>query len=211
MPYRLFVPKAYDKASKYPLVLWLHGAGAVGSDNFRQISGDQIMGTRTWTRPEVQAKYPAFVLVPQTLGSWSISGGDVELPQGLTLVLEILESLKAEFSIDPQRLYVAGQSMGGNGAWLLITVRPDLFAAAIPLCGGGDPTRAAAIAKMPVWAFHGDRDLSIPVSESRKMIQALRKAGGKPRYTEYRRVGHDVWLTAFKEPELVDWVFAQRR
>ena len=212
MPYRLFIPAGYDKAKEYPLVIWLHGSGSVGSDNVKQISGPSRLGTHTWTTPENQAKHPAFVMAPQfsTGLTWnSIHGNDLSV--AYQMVVEILESLKTEFRIDPARVYIAGQSMGGYGTWELITRRPDLFAAAIPLCGGGSRERAAAIANMSIWVFHGGSDTTVPVTESRKMIAAIKAAGGNPRYTEFKGVGHDVWLHAFKEPDLVDWVFAQRR
>jgi predicted peptidase len=210
MPYRLFMPPGYDKTQKYPLVVWLHGAGSVGTDNLKQISSASRPGTHTWTRPEVQAKHPAFVVAPQAERSWA--GADSkELSSSLSSVLEIIESLKKEFTVDPQRIYVAGQSMGGYGTWELISKRPEAFAAAIPLCGGGNPGRAAAMTKIAIWAFHGEADPTVSVYESRKMIEAIKAAGGKPRYSEYKGVGHNVWDRAFKEPELVEWVFAQSR
>ena len=92
-------------------------------------------------------------------------------------------------------MYVTGQSNGGFGTWDLVMKRPDLFAAAIPLCGGGDTALASRVVKMPIWAFHGDKDQTIPVTESRDMIAAVREAGGHPRkYTEYKGVDHNVWL-----------------
>jgi len=212
MPYRVFIPANYDKTRKYPLILWLHGAGSVGNDNFKQISGASLRGTHTWTSPQVQAKYPAFVLAPQCpLGrSWTNSRTSQPNPE-LLLVLEILAAVKNEFRIDADRIYIAGQSMGGYGTWSLITAKPDLFAAAIPLCGGGDASRAALIAKIPIWAFHGEADPIVPVTESRNMIAAIQRAGGGPRYTEYEGVGHEVWFKAFQERDLVDWLFAQHR
>jgi predicted peptidase len=203
MPYRLFAPAKYDKTQTYPLILWLHGAGSVGSDNFKQISEASLRGTHTWTTAQNQAKHPAFVLAPQSRnGSWTTD---------LQLVVELLDSLKSEFPIDTGRVYIAGQSMGGFGTWDYITARPDLFAAAVPLCGGGDPSRASRIAKIPIWAFHGADDPTVPVSESRDMIAAVQKAGGSPRYTEYKGVGHEVWLKAFQEPGLVEWLFSQHK
>ncbi len=210
MPYRLFVPPAYDKDKRYPLVLWLHGAGGAGTNNRAQISGDQIPGTHTWTRPQNQSRYPTFVVVPQSPTNW-ISNGIESLSPEMLLVLEILEAVRAEFNIDASRIYVAGQSDGGVGAWNVITQRPDVFAAAIPLCGGGDPSQAYRIANIPIWAFHGARDAIIPVAESRKMITAVRKVGGHPRYTEYRNLGHDIWVPVFAEPDLAGWLFAQHR
>ncbi len=210
MPYRLFVPATYKQDIQYPLVLWLHGAGGAGTDNRAQISRDQVSGTHTWTKAQNQAKYPAFVLAPQSPTNWVSSGLDRLSPE-MSLVLAILDAVRAEFNIDPGRIFVAGQSDGGIGTWNLIMQRPALFAAAIPLCGGGDSSRAGLIANLPVWAFHGARDSVINVAESRRMINALQKAGGRPRYTEYANVGHDVWTRAFAEPELVDWLFAQHR
>ncbi len=176
VPYRLFVPPAYDKTQKYPLILWLHGAGGIGVDNRKQFSSGNRTGTHIWTRPEIQSKHPAFVVVPQCPDSLRCWGSH------LPAVLEILEVLRSEFSIDSQRIYVAGQSMGGFGTWDMISLKPDLFAAAIPLCGGGNT-----------------------------MISAVQQAGGHPRYTEYKGVGHNVWDRAFKEPDLVEWLFAQHK
>jgi predicted peptidase len=206
MQYRLFIPKGYDPAKKYPLVLWLHGSGGAGNDNRKQITLASTQGTHAWTRPENQAKNPAFVLAPQSSSgkAWTSTGQ-------LDVVLEILAAVQKEFSIDPLRLYVAGQSMGGYGTWELIIRKPGLFAAAIPLCGGGRFMDASVLAKMPIWAFHGAADPTVSVWESRKMIEAIRKAGGNPRYTEYPGVRHEVWIPAFKESGLLDWVFAQHR
>lgn len=209
MPYRLFVPRGYNRQRSYPLVLWLHGSGGAGTDNIAQISDDQVSGTRAWTKPKIQEKYPSFVLVPQNPGSW-VDKID-ELTPKMLLVLGMLESIKEEFEIDTARIYVAGQSDGGFGVWNLITQRPDVFAAAIPLCGGGDERLATRLAKMPLWVFHGQRDDVIPVSESRNMIAAIRQAGGQPKYTEYPRIGHELWKRTFAEPELVPWLFAQHR
>jgi predicted peptidase len=209
MPYRLFIPNGYSSDKQYPLVIWLHGAGGAGRDNRAQISGDQISGTRIWTKRENQAKHPVFVLVPQSPGNW-VDRLD-ELSPEIRLVLEILDSVKTRFNVDAARIYVAGQSDGGYATWNVITQRPDVFAAAIPLCGGGDPQMAARIAAMPLWVFHGRRDTVIPVRESREMIAAIQKAGGHPRYTEYDRLGHDIWKRAFQEPGIVSWLFAQRK
>jgi len=213
MPYRLFIPPGYDQTKKYPLILWLHGAGSVGKDNKMQISEWSKPGTHLWTTAENVSKHPTFVVAPQCPDDqtcWDDPSAGA-LGKELVLVLDILDSLQKEFSIDAQRLYVAGQSMGGYGTWSLITKRPNLFAAAIPLCGGGNPSFAAKAAKTPIWAFHGDVDDNVPVSETRNMIAALRKSGGNPKYTEYKGLGHEIWDRVFKEPGLVEWLFAQHR
>ncbi len=212
LPYRLFVPATYDKLKTYPLVLWLHGANGRGNDNLKQIIGGNALGTGIWTRPENQQKYPAFVLAPQCTESqvWANRGKD-EMTDALRLALEILETVRKEFNVDAQRIYIAGQSMGGGGVWDVLARRPDLFAAAVALCGPNDPNTAPQIAHIPVWVFHGDADQTVPVAASRRMVEALRAAGAQPKYTEFPGVGHTVWEKAFLEPGLVDWVMSQKR
>jgi predicted peptidase len=212
MPYRLFIPQGYDKTKKYPLVIWLHGGGSAGDDNEKQISLDNKLGTHFWTRKESQEKHPAFVLAPQSEGGWD-SNTSLDLSVELKLMLGILDVVRKDYSIDATRMYVAGQSNGGIGAWGLITKKPGLFAAAIPLCGAGNPGIAvrAANAKTSVWAFHGEKDDVIPSEHSRNMITAMKKAGAMPKYTEYKGVGHDIWETVFKEPGLEEWLFAQHK
>jgi predicted peptidase len=113
--------------------------------------------------------------------------------------------------VDARRVYVVGQSLGGYGTWDLIARYPDLFAAAIPLCGGGDTKRILSARNVPVWAFHGAKDATVPVARSREMVTALRTINSSVRYTEYPNVGHDVWSRAFAEHDLPEWLFAQRR
>jgi predicted peptidase len=129
----------------------------------------------------------------------------------LAQTLELVTALQNEFSIDPDRLYITGLSMGGFGVWDAIQRQPDLFAAAAPVCSGGDATLAKQIKDVPVWAFHGDRDEAVKVRRSRDMIAAIQAAGGQPKYTEYKGVGHDSWTATYKDPELYKWLFAQKR
>ena len=209
MPYRLFVPQSYNKGIPYPLIIWLHGGGSAGTDNFRQISLDNRLGTHFWTQKENQERHPTFVLAPQSTGGWD-SNASTGLSDELKLVLEILEIVRKEYTIDAARIYVAGQSNGGIGAWGLITKKPGLFAAAIPICGAGHTGIASRAAKTAVWAFHGEIDDVISVDFTRKMVDAVKRAGGAPRYTEYKGTGHDIWEMVFKERELEEWLFAQR-
>lgn len=111
----------------------------------------------------------------------------------------------------PYRLYVVGQSLGGFGAWDLIARHPDVFAAAVPLCGGGDTKLILSARDVAVWAFHGAKDATVLASRSREMVAALRTVNSSVRYTEYPEVGHDVWTRAFAERDLPEWMFAQRR
>ena len=202
--YRLFVPDAAARDRALPLIVFLHGSGGSGTDNLKQISGGSRQGTHLWTTRQLQIRFPSFVVAPQIPTT-------IEWPAASDKVIELLASLSGEFAIDAERVYLVGQSMGGYGAWDLITRHPRLFAAAIPLCGGGDVENIAAARAVPVWAFHGARDDVVPVDRSREMVRALRAAGGKVKYTEYIDIGHMVWTRAFAEPTLPDWLFAQRR
>ena len=211
VPYRLFVPKNLVAERRYPLILWLHGGGGTGTDNVKQIEGDQVPGTRTWTSPERQATYPAFVLVPQSAGAWA-DLSTPELGPRLAVVVQILDALLSEFPIDPKRVYVLGQSLGGSGVWNLISNKPERFAAAIILCPNpGNLTQAARAATVPIWIFQGATDDFGRVPGSRALVAALKQAGGHPRYTEYPNVGHEIWTRVFAEPEIVLWLFAQSR
>ena len=211
MPYRLFVPEPYRKEKRYPLAIWLHGGAGRGSDNLKQITGGNTAGSRVWTKPSNQSGFPCFVVAPQCAEDqlWATIE-KAEPTQQLLLALELIEDLQRRLSIDKRRMYVAGQSMGGFGAWSLITLHPRKFAAAIPLCGGGDETKARSLVKEHIWAFHGEVDEAVSVERSRTMIAAIKRAGGSPRYTEYKGEGHVIWEKAFNEPELLPWVFAQK-
>jgi predicted peptidase len=133
------------------------------------------------------------------------------LGDGSRLALEIVDALRREFSIDEQRIYVTGQSMGGAGAWNVMTNRPQLFAAAVICCGSVSSEDGTGAIDTPLWNFQGDSDQTVPVSVSRERMAARKKAGGHPLYTEYAGVDHNVWEWAYTEPALVSWVFSQRR
>jgi predicted peptidase len=127
-------------------------------------------------------------------------------------LMGLLDRLDGELPIDQARIYVGGLSMGGYGIWDLLARQPRRFAAAFPICGGGDPTTATTFAHVPIWAFHGADDEIVPVARSVEMVDALKAAGAKNlRFSNYAGVGHHSWLNAFAEPELFDWLFAQRR
>jgi predicted peptidase len=218
MPYRLFRPVSKDKL---PLVVYLHGSGGQGDDNQKQLGLGNTFSTRVWLLPENQKQFPCYVVVPQTDRGWArydMSVGPQGPPKilpgmgdGNRLVLEIIAALQREFPIDERRIYVTGQSMGGLGVWNIMSNRPGFFAAAVPCCGSRGVDDGAASPSTPLWAFHGAADQVVPVSISRDRIAARRKAGAHPLYTEYADVDHNVWEWAYTEPELVKWVFAQKR
>jgi poly(3-hydroxybutyrate) depolymerase len=144
---------------------------------------------------------------------WSAKKGGMgkEPATPLRLALEVVSGLQKEFSIDDKRLYLTGLSMGGYGTWDAISRYPKLFAAAVPICGGGDESAAASIKDIPIWCFHGGADPTVPTQRSRDMIKAIKDAGGNPKYTEYPGVGHNSWDKAYSEPELAKWLFAQKK
>ena len=126
-------------------------------------------------------------------------------------VLALIEEKKRTQPVDPDRVYITGLSMGGYGTWALIQQKPFVFAAAIPICGGGDPSRTSSIKNLPVWIFHGDADNTVPTSLSRDMEAALKKSKGNVRYTEYPGVGHDSWTQTYANNEVLEWLFSQKR
>jgi predicted peptidase len=211
LPYRLFVPRSASRDAELPLILYLHGSGGAGTDNRKQILGGNARGTHVWIEAGTQARHPAFVLAPQIpeASPWH-SSGDEPLPQ-VAALLQLVEEVRSELPVDARRIYVVGQSRGGFGAWDLIARHPDLFAAAVPLCGGGNTERILSARNVAVWAFHGAKDATVPVARSREMVAALRTVNSSVKYTEYPDMGHDVWTRAFAERELPEWLFAQRR
>jgi predicted peptidase len=210
MPYRLFRPAKVVPGRRYPLVIYLHGSGGTGTDNRRQYLGGNLLGSHVWAVDRNQAKHPAFVLVPQSDQGWAVQP-ETPIAPGVALLFELLSKVTGELPVDGKRIYVTGQSMGGYGTWYVGMYRPEMFAAMVPVCGGGAPSWAAKLGKVPLWNFHGTADQTVPVTRSREMLEALRKAGGKPLSTEYPGVGHNSWELAYSEPALVDWLFAQHR
>ncbi len=212
LPYRLYVPPSYDKMKKYPLVIWLHGADAIGNDNLKQITGYNTAGTRVWMEKRYRERFPAIVVAPQSYErSWFLDLPGREALREEQLVFELIARLQTEWSIDADRIYLVGQSMGGMGTWAYLSHRPEVFAAGVVLCGPAYPKFASRIANIPVWVFHGAKDDNVYVDNARHMVELLRSAGGQPRYTEYPGLGHEIGPATFDNPDLLPWLFAQRR
>ncbi len=209
--YRLFIPPQYDQKKKYPLVVYLHGGGGVGNDNLKQIDGGNGYLIDLFTGDDTQAHYPSFVVAPQTPVEGWIEEDSITPTHHLRLVYELIGELQRTYKIDEARVYVAGQSMGGFGTFAIISEHPRTFAAGVVLCGGGDQSRVARLTNVQIWVFHGAKDESVPVDRSRTLVAAIKKAGGKVRYTEYADTGHIIWPSVVKETELLPWLFAQRR
>lgn len=221
---RILTPVNFSPAKKYPLVVFLHGAGERGEDNEKQL----LWGADFFADSASRARFPAIVIFPQcpTESYWasvtrtdrkdSLGGFvfDTTAParKPLGLVLQFIDTLVANGGVDPQRIYLGGLSMGGFGTLEALWRRPDLFAAAFPICGGGVPEKTRLYAnRLPVWVFHGDADPIVPVLFSRIMVPAMKTHGMRVQYTEYPGVGHDSWNNAFAEKELMGWIFAQRK
>lgn len=220
--YRLLFPAGYqaDADTRHPLVLLLHGAGERGDDNQAQLRH----GAAEFARADRQAAYPCFVVVPQVPresrwvdADWSQRDGRGSFPDkpspSMQAALGIVRQWIDSGRVEPERIYVTGLSMGGYGSWFAGAHANDLFAAAVPICGGGDPSWADRYGKLPIWAFHGTDDRAVPVERSQEMIAALKTAGHQPeaKYTEYEGAGHDVWTRTYQRDDLFQWLFSQRR
>ena len=207
VPYVLFVPHAYTPARPVPVILFLHGGGEAGTDGQKQ--------TQVGLGPAVRAReasFPFLVVFPQarenvpaTHSSWLPGQPDGDR------ALAILDAVRREYTTDPERVYLTGISVGGSGTWQMAARLPERWAAIVPVCGIGPRARADALAHLPCWCFHGGDDDVVPVHFSRAMIEALKQAGGSPRYTEYPGVGHDCWDRAYASEALYQWLLRQRR
>ena len=215
--YRMLSPQTIKANKKYPLVLFLHGVGERGNDNERQL----IWGAGAFITEKNLKKYPCYVIAPQCPEDkrWLEKKWDVphhEMPENpsetMALTMELLDEMQKIYPIDGKRIYVTGLSMGGFGTWDIISRMPETFAAAAPVCGGGDEHQAGKLARMPIWVFHGEDDTVVPVERSQNMVNAIREAGSKKiKYTEYEGVGHGSWKPAYADPKLLRWMFRQRR
>jgi predicted peptidase len=221
LAYRLFIPKGYQASRKYPVMLTLHGAGERGDNDTMQLKHDF---NRMWADDSIQKNHPSFVVAPLCPagsqwvntpwadGTYRMDG--IAMSEPMKAVVGILDSLAKEFNLDADRIYVSGLSMGGYGTWYLAMNFPHRFAAAVPVCGGADTSKAAAIAALPIWTFHAEDDGTVPVRGTREMVAALRKKGSQVVYTEYPKAlnyNHQSWIPAGKTPTLPSWVFQQAR
>jgi predicted peptidase len=221
--YQVFLPENWSPKLKWPIILFLHGAGERGSDGLIQTQ----VGIGTAVRKD-RSRFPAIIVMPQckTDSWWSE-------PAMEEIALAALAAASKEFKGDPKRTYLTGLSMGGYGSWALAVKYPNKFAAIVPICGGivlpehlrqqhpelekiaytEDPRSyadvAAKVGKTPIWIFHGGDDPVVPVTGSRKLNEAIKAAGGNVRYSEYPGVGHNSWDNAYADPELMTWLLSK--
>jgi predicted peptidase len=215
--YALYVPAEYSNDKDWPLVVFLHGAGERGSDGLLQT--DVGLGHAIRKNPE---RFPCLVIMPQCPvdNFWDVVFDDIE---------KMMETTRKDYRIDSARITLTGLSMGGYGTWIWGPKKSDVFAALIPICGGGDPKdmkhlaeemavdrfgtmgeRVTKLATMPIWAFHGKKDKSVPAFRSRQMVKKVTEAGGNVKYTEYPEAGHNSWDEAYGDPETITWLLSQK-
>lgn len=214
--YRIYTPENLSSDKKIPIIILLHGAGERGNDNKKQIAH----GFKQIAQYSIQSNNPAIIIAPQCPKAqqwvnvkWNTKAHDMpEKPSdSLKLAIELLNSKISTMPVDKNRVYITGLSMGGYGTWDAISRHPELFAAALPLCGGADTKQAPKLIKMPIWTVHGDKDGAIPVSRSRDIIKAIKDAGGKANYTEHPGVGHNVWSKTYSDKKILAWLFSQKK
>lgn len=201
VPYLIYLPKNYSAASdqEFPLLFFLHGRGE---------SNGPLSLVAKWGPPKFAARgddLPYVIVSPQCPRSdrWS---SDIQQKR----LTELLDAVYKQYRINEAGVCLTGLSMGGYGTWAMASNSPKRFAAVVPICGGGDPTKAANLVDVPIWVFHGDQDKPVPFEKSVKMVDAIKKAGGtKVRFTTMENVGHNCWSAAYATPELYQWMFAQ--
>ncbi|MFQ3598131.1 MAG: prolyl oligopeptidase family serine peptidase [Chloroherpetonaceae bacterium] len=215
IPYRFFTPAVTSSQKTYPLVLYLHGAGERGND-----ASNLVLKNGAWEFAKRQTQYPCYVLVPQCpkemkwspyqkeLGYYRLSDTASLIQE---LLIELLNDVQRRYLVDTSRVYVVGISMGGFGTWELVMRNPSRFAAAVPICGGGDVTQVRRIQHLPIWVFHGTDDQVIPVHWSRTLVDSLKALGSPVQYTEFPNVGHNAWSPAFANEALYEWLFSQKK
>jgi len=216
--YRLLSPPTVEEGKKYPLVVFLHGAGERGTDNELQL----LYFPEQMAQPRWRDRFPCYILAPQCRKEarwvevdWTLAEPHTmtaEPGEQMQVVMKMLDRTLAEEAVDTSRIYVTGLSMGGYGTWDLALRRPELFAAVAAICGGADDSRVAELTTVPVWVAHGDADPVVPLPRSRRPVEILRKAGANPVYVELPGVGHNSWTPSYSDNDgLVPWLFRQKR
>jgi len=195
-PYRLYVPPTYDPAQQYPLVLFLHGAGELGTDNLKQINSNINNLFNHVKMPQ----YESLLVAPQASGWWN--GTEV------TRAHAIVQLLQTQYNINPDQVFCTGLSMGGGGTWNMGMLFAESFDAFVPICGTGGVSNATQICSRPIWAFHAADDPVVSVTTTRTSVQNIRNEGYDPLYTEYPTGGHGIWGTVYNTTALYEWMYS---
>ena len=206
LPYRLYIPEDYDSSKKYPVILFLHGLGEVGTDNEIHISNIQCMFLYNGDMAS-----QAIIVCPQSFEWWNLDKEHYGDQKGtLGSALHLLDEIKREYSCDSNRIYVTGLSMGGYATWELLQEHGDIFAAGMPICGGGDISKADKLKEIPIRVYHSKDDPNVPFSKSKSMCDAIINAGGKKiSFIPLDGLGHNSWDYAYSDREAFCWMLAQ--
>lgn len=213
--YRLMPPPQIEPGATYPLVVVFHGAGEIGTDAL----GHMDRFPKTWARPEVRERFPAFVLAPQMPERSALYSGDAGTPNRhsrpgppLHTALALVDSLRESLPVNDDRLYAVGFSMGSSSTWNALALRPGLFAAAVPIAGVPNPAAAGRVARTAVWVVHGTADTANPIGPDRDMVETLRQIPGtEVRFWEVDGLWHAVPPRLLAGTELMEWLFAHHR
>ena len=215
--YRLRAPGFIDKKKKYPLLVYFHGSGGRGDDNISQLIDAGAIGA--FFNQQLSKNHCSYILAAQVPDNekwvnvpWeNLSHRMPDISKSMRLLFEIIDDITAnrDYRIDNNRIYAMGISMGGYGVWDAIQRRRKKFAAAIPICGGGDSSMCSTLSSIPIWSWHGSNDLDISVQRSRDMHNGILNAGGNSKYTEVKERGHDVWLDVWEEKLVWTWLFSK--
>lgn len=215
--YSIYVPADYDAAKKYPVVLFMHGAGERGNDLKTHLTQGIIEPFKNTESPI----YGCIVVAPQcpadkkwvNVAKWTdciYSTDAIAETEEIKAVLELVGSLKDTYSTDTNRYYCTGLSMGGYATWDMNVRHPEIFAAAMPLCGGADMSKAAAVKEIPIWTFHGLQDTTVPPTGTKTMVNRIQAAGGtKITYTTFENAAHDIWATVYGREDVWEWLLSQ--
>jgi len=205
LKFRFHGSKKLSSKKRYPIMIYLHGRGSGGTDNEKQLNGL----VRNFAGGDFHRKNPSFIFAPQCPDDNKGWRGEY-----LDDVIGLLKSAIKDLPVDKERVYITGVSMGGFGTWSALAAAPDLFAAAVPVCGGGNPGTAKSIKDIPIWTHHGVADPIVSVEFTRKMVSALEKEDGNIKYTEYDEasgIKHDAWTPCYSNPEVFEWMFEQQK
>ncbi|MDC0116790.1 prolyl oligopeptidase family serine peptidase [Flavobacteriaceae bacterium] len=215
LSYRILKPLNYNSNKQYPVHLFLHGAGERGNDNDSQL----VHGGKLFLKKENREQYNSWVIFPQAQKNdwWGYKDPykfdyNVKESKAMSLVVKLMDDFTQRKDVDPNKVFVSGLSMGGMGTFVILNLRPEMFAAATPICGDGDPSLVSNYSKkIPVWIFHGSDDTVVSPKKSLKMAKAIIENGGSPKITFYENVGHDSWNNAFAEKDFLKWIHSKSK